>query len=71
MKIALLITGQLRTYKLCGNVLINTLINKYDTDVFLAIDMDNSRLNIGKNIGVMASNDEVNDVINMFKPIDY
>jgi hypothetical protein len=42
MKIALLITGQLRTYELCKHVVKHTLIDNYDTDVFLSIHKYNT-----------------------------
>lgn len=57
MKVALLITGQLRTYELCKHIIKNILIDKYDTDVFLSIDINNTlrripSLNSNKNIDV-------------------
>jgi len=68
MKIALIITGQLRTYKLCGNILKNTIIDKYDTDVFLSINKLNNLQNQGLNSKIDSSNDDINKAIQFFNP---
>ena len=41
MKVALLLTGQIRTNELCRHIFKKTLIEKYDVDTFLSIDTDN------------------------------
>jgi len=38
MKIALIITGQLRTYQTTRNKLKHAILDKYDTDIFLSIN---------------------------------
>lgn len=68
MKIALIITGQLRTYKLCGNVLKNTIIDKYDTDVFLSINKSNNLQNENLNSKIDSNNDDINEAIQYFNP---
>jgi hypothetical protein len=69
MKVALLLTGQLRTYELCKHLVKNILIDNYDTDVFLSIDINNTlrrvpSLNSDKNIDV----NTIADVISFFNP---
>jgi hypothetical protein len=70
MKIALIITGQLRTYKLCGNILKNTVIDKYDTDVFLSIDTCNTLQNDDLNYTNNSSDNDIQDAINFYNPKD-
>ena len=70
MKIALIITGQLRTYKLCGNILKNTIIDKYDTDVFLSIDKCNTLQNDDLNYTNNSSDNDIQEVISFFSPKD-
>jgi len=62
MKIALLLTGQLRTYKLCRHLFKNAIIDKYDTDVFMSINANDS--------GMPISQLDISDAISFFNPID-
>ena len=55
-KIALLLTGQLRTYDFCKHIVKSTLLDKYDVDVFLAISTP-------------ATAEEVADVCEFYKPV--
>lgn len=70
MKIAVIITGQLRTYKLCGHVIKNTLIDKYDTDVFLSIDKTNHLQNDVLNVVDDSNASDINEAINFYNPKD-
>ena len=70
MKIAVIITGQLRTYKLCGNVLKNTLLDKYDADVFLSIDKTNHLQSDNLNKVNDSDESDINDAIYFYKPKD-
>ena len=70
MKIALIITGQLRTYKLCGIILKNTIIDKYDTDVFLSINKFNGLQNENLNSKIDNNNNDINEAIQFFNPKD-
>ena len=71
MKIALLLTGQLRTVDMVKYLHMNTLISKYDTDVFISIDLDNSLQRLKMNNTEKTKLEHVQDVINYFNPIDY
>lgn len=70
MKIALLITGQLRTYSLCKHVIKNTLLDKYEVDTFLSIDKSNFLTNDDLNSHEYSNESMVNDVIQFFNPCD-
>lgn len=56
MKIALLLTGQLRTINLVKYLYLYGIVDKYDTDIFMSINADNSQA------------ESVNDIINFFQP---
>lgn len=69
MKVALLITGQLRTYDLCKHLIKNMLIDKYDTDVFLSIDTSNiHRREPLANSNKSIDTHTITDVISFFSP---
>jgi hypothetical protein len=70
MKIALLITGQLRTYSLCKHVIKNTLLDKYEVDTFLSIDKSNILTNDDLNSHEYSNESMVTDVIQFFNPCD-
>jgi hypothetical protein len=71
MKVALLITGQLRTWEFCKYSIKNSIINHYDTDVFLSIDTNNILQETRSNKTTQTSSDEINNAINFYKPLDY
>lgn len=71
MKIALLLTGQLRTWRMCKYLFKNMIIDKYNTDVFLSIDMCNKLQCLHKNDSNVTTSIEVNDATSFFKPIKY
>jgi hypothetical protein len=70
MKIALIITGQLRTYKLCSTIIKNTIIDKYDTDVFLSIKKSNKLQSIYLNDTKDTSDDDIKNAIDIYSPKD-
>jgi hypothetical protein len=70
-KIALLLTGQLRTIDVLKYLHMNTLISKYDTDVFLGIDLDNSLQCLFKNSTIKTNDNQIKSAIEFFKPIEY
>ena len=49
MKIAILLTGQLRTFEMVKYLHMNSLIKQYDADVFLGIDVSNTLQCANKN----------------------
>lgn len=71
MKIALLLTGQLRTYQMTKYLHMNSLISKYDTDIFLSINLDNSKQVQHMNNKEKTIKAEALSVVNFFNPIDY
>ena len=71
MKIALLFTGQLRTYNMTKDFIKKSIIDKYDTDVFLSIDTNN-RVQLSQKYNKNdLTEDTINDVIKFYNPIDY
>lgn len=69
-KVALLLTGQLRTWKMCG-ILIDKIKDNYDVDIFLSIDKDNSLQNEYSNNIEISNDNEINEVIKYFNPKDF
>lgn len=70
MKVAILLTGQLRTFEMLKYFHLNTLILKYDADVFLGIDLNNQYQCEYKNLTTPTTLNEANKAINFFTPID-
>jgi hypothetical protein len=70
MKIALIITGQLRTYKLCGEIIKNTIIDRYDTDVFLSINKVNKLQYENLNNTNDSSEADIQNAVDLYKPKD-
>lgn len=71
MKIALLLTGQLRTYRLNRHIIKNAIINKYDTDVFISIDSSNTYQDANLNTKEETTAATIKDVISFYNPCDY
>ena len=70
MKVALLLTGQLRTNELCKHITKKTLIEKYDVDTFLSIDKDNKLQEAYLNHTEKTSDDVISKVIEYYNTID-
>ena len=70
MKIAILLTGQLRTYEMLKYLHLNSLILPYNADVFLGIDLNNKYQCEYKNSTNGSTFEEVDKVIEFFKPIN-
>lgn len=71
MKVALLITGQLRTYKLCRNFIKKSIIDMYDTDVFLSIDTNNVLNCNPEHPTHETKTSDVEDAIQFYSPVDH
>jgi hypothetical protein len=69
MKVALLLTGQLRTNKLCRYLHKNALIDKYDMDVFLSIDKTNNVQNDYLNSTKTSDDDEIQEAVSFYSPV--
>jgi len=70
MKVALLLTGQLRTVEMLKYFNLNTLILPYDADVFLGIDLDNKYQCEYKNSTNKTTLEDANKTIDFFEPIN-
>jgi hypothetical protein len=71
MKIALLLTGQLRTVDMVKYLHTNTIINKHDTDVFIAIDLNNTLQTEKLNSQKASPYEKAMDVVKYFNPKKY
>ena len=71
MKVALLLTGQLRTHEMVKHIQMNSLIRHYDMDIFMSIDLDNSIQTAHKNPTDRTDISAANAAIEFFKPNDY
>ena len=71
MKIAVLLTGQLRTFDMVKYLHMNTLISKYDCDVFMSINLDNILQCENKNSHEKTINEKIENALYFFKPVDY
>jgi len=71
MKIAILLTGQLRTFELVKYIHMNNLISKYDADVFLSIDVDNTLQCENKNSTTKTTDTQIENAISFFNPTDW
>jgi hypothetical protein len=70
MKVAILLTGQLRTVEMLKYLHLNSLILKYNANVFLGVNLNNDTQNNNKNLTIPTTLQEINNVIDFFKPID-
>lgn len=71
MKIALLLTGQVRTHELTKYIIKNSIINQYDTDVFLTIDSNNICQTENLNSKNKTSKEIIDNLISFYNPIDF
>jgi hypothetical protein len=71
MKVALVITGQLRTYNLCKHIIKGGIIDRYDTDVFLSIDKSNTYQWDYLNPTKLTEDNDIRDAIAFFNPCEY
>lgn len=68
-KIALLLTGQLRTWKM-SRYLIDKIKEEYNIDIFLSINKNNNLQNEYFNNIETSNNNEINEAIKYFNPKD-
>lgn len=67
-KIAVILTGQIRTWKLSLPILKKTLLEKYNCDIFLGIDLDNTLQNENDNSKFQTKMEEASQVVEFIKP---
>lgn len=70
MKIAILLTGQLRTWNLCKYIIKN-IQESYDTDIFLSVDLCNLEQHEYKNSTEETSKIILQEAIDFYKPTLY
>ena len=70
MKVAILLTGNLRTVEMVKHLHMNSLIKPYNADVFLGIDTSNKLQVEYQNPTEDTEQQLVKDTIDFFKPID-
>lgn len=70
MKIALILTGQLRTYNMVKYQITNNILSQYDTNIFIGIDCDNTLQCMNKNNKIPTTFEETQECIQYFKPIN-
>jgi hypothetical protein len=71
MKIAILLCGQLRTFDMCKWNVKNMLQDRYDCDVFMSIDKNNSHQLENLNSNISTNNEYIKEAIDFIKPIKY
>ena len=71
MKIAVIVTGQPRTWKLCKYFFKNMINDKHDCDVFLSIDANSKTQLLYQNNSDNLENSEVKEIIDFYNPITY
>ena len=70
MRVAILLTGQLRTFEMLKYLHMNSLISKYNADCFLGIDSCNLLQCLNQNSKTPTQQFEVDNAVKFFKPID-
>lgn len=68
MKLAVILSGQLRTWKICRELLKKQLLDHYDCDIFMAIDSKNNIQCENKNSTTETVLSEITEAINFYKP---
>lgn len=68
MKVAILLTGNLRSWRICCHILKKSIIDHYNCDVFMSVDSKNNIQNFYKNSTNDTELSELNDAISFYKP---
>jgi hypothetical protein len=71
MRVAILLTGQLRTNKLCRFLHKNILLDKYDVDIFMSIDKTNNIQNDYVNSTKTSELIDIENAISFYRPVRY
>lgn len=69
MKVGVLICGQLRSWRMCGPILRRLLLDRYDADVFLCVDLNNSVQSEHKNPSVASPWSEFQAAVDLYRPV--
>lgn len=70
MRIAVLMTGQLRTFRMLKDLHYNTIISPYDADVFLGIDSVNQLQTANENSSNNTNEGYIQEAKDFFNPIN-
>jgi hypothetical protein len=71
MKVALLLTGQLRTHEMCKHIIKHCIIDRHDTDVFMSIDRSNSWQNESRNNAIETEDSKILEAVDWYQPKGY
>jgi hypothetical protein len=71
MKVALLLTGQLRTHELCKHIIKASIVDRYDTDVFMSIDRSNTWQNEMRSDPNDTEENKIQNAISWYQPKEY
>lgn len=69
-RIALLLTGQLRTYQLCKHIVKKLIIENNNVDVFMSIDSCNKLQCIYGNPIDTTTDQQIQEAVEFYKPVD-
>lgn len=68
MTTAILLSGQLRTWRLCGILLRKFILAHHECDLFMCVDRDNSSQSVYRNAREPTGSHELNDAIRFYAP---
>jgi hypothetical protein len=71
MKVALLLTGHLRSWKITRSLVKNMLMDHYDCDIFMSINAENNFFGMNRNECFYSSDEEISEALDFFKPVDH
>ena len=69
-KIAILLTGQLRTWRMCKGI-INSFKKHFNVDIFMSVDLTNTQQHEWLNSTAKTNLDELKEAIEFYKPVNY
>ena len=70
MKVALLLTGYPRSHKVSRHNIKSLFIDKYDTDIFIALNSNNKNSLHNTDVNNMADDINIKEVLDFYNPID-
>lgn len=68
MKTAILLSGQLRTWRLCGILLRKLILLHHECDLFMCVDLDNSSQSAFRNAREPTGVQELNEAVHFYAP---
>ena len=71
MKVALLLTGHLRSWKITRTLIKNMLMDHYDCDIFMSINAENKFFGMNRDQCFYSSDSEISEALDFFKPVSH